>query len=58
MAAGYDGSIRIDTKINASGMNAGTKQINAGLTGITASLKKMALAVGLAFGSCRSHKFR
>ena len=51
MAAGYDGSIRIDTKINAAGMNAGTKRINAGLTGITASLKRMALAVGLAFGA-------
>lgn len=50
MAAGYDGSIRIDTRLNTKGFNAGTKQIENGLTNITASLKKLAGAVGLAFG--------
>lgn len=40
---GYDGSIRIDTRIDAKGFN-------AGIRGITASLRKVAVAVGLAFG--------
>ena len=45
MAAGFDGSINIDT-----GFNRGIKGINTGLDGITASLKKLAAAVGIAFG--------
>lgn len=43
MAAGYDGSIRIDTKIN-------TKSFNAGIAGMTQSLKGLAGALGLAVG--------
>ena len=43
MAAGYDGSIRINTKIDSRGFN-------QGLSAITGSLKKLAGAVGVAFG--------
>jgi len=50
MAAGYDGSIRIDTNINTKGFNTGSNQIGKGLSGITSSLKKMAVATGIAFG--------
>ncbi len=48
MAAGYDGSIRINTRVDTKGFNAGTKQINKGLAGITKSLKGLAVAAGLA----------
>lgn len=47
--AGYDGSIRIDTKINSSGFNNGIKNINSGLMAITKSLKNIAIAAGVAF---------
>jgi hypothetical protein len=50
VAIGYDGSIRIDTSINSKGFNAGAKQITNGISGITSSLKRMAVAVGIAFG--------
>lgn len=50
MAAGYDGSIRIDTRVNTDGLNAGTRRISSGLTGIASSLKGLAAAAGLAFG--------
>lgn len=43
MAIGYDGSIRINTKIDSKGFN-------QGLNAITGSLKKLAGAVGVAFG--------
>lgn len=43
MAAGFDGSIRIDTKLDAKG-------VNSGLAGITKSLKSLGAAVGIAFG--------
>lgn len=43
MATGYDGSIRINTKIDRNGFN-------QGLSAITGSLKKLAGAVGVAFG--------
>lgn len=43
MATGYDGSIRINTKIDSKGFN-------QGLNAITGSLKKLAGAVGVAFG--------
>lgn len=43
LAAGYDGSIRINTKIDSKGFN-------QGLSAITGSLKKLAGAVGVAFG--------
>lgn len=47
--AGYDGSIRIDTRINSSGFNSGIRNINSGLAGITKSLKSFAIAAGIAF---------
>ena len=50
MAMGYDGSINIDTKIDSAGFNRGVKNIGNGLDGITASLKKLAAAAGIAFG--------
>lgn len=43
LATGYDGSIRINTKIDSKGFN-------QGLNAITGSLKKLAGAVGVAFG--------
>ena len=43
MAAGYDGSIRIDTSIDGRGFNSGIK-------GIMGSLKGLAAAIGIAFG--------
>ena len=43
MATGYDGSIRINTKIDSKGFN-------QGLNAIAGSLKKLAGAVGVAFG--------
>lgn len=43
MAAGYDGSIRINTKIDSKGFN-------QGLNAISGSLKKLGGAVGVAFG--------
>ncbi|WP_312059644.1 hypothetical protein [Anaerotignum sp.] len=48
--ASFDGSIRIDTKIDSMGFNSGLKSINAGLAGITKALKGVAIAAGIAFG--------
>ncbi len=48
--ASYDGSIRIDTRLDSSGFNGGLKSINAGLGGITKALKGVAIAAGIAFG--------
>lgn len=50
MAAGFDGSIRIDTKMDTNGFNAGTRAITSGLQSITHSLGGVAKAVGIAFG--------
>jgi len=43
MAAGYDGSIRIDSRIDSKGFN-------AGINGMISSLKRLAVAAGIAFG--------
>lgn len=48
--SGYDGSIRIDTRLDSSGFNGGLKSINTGLAGITKALKGVAIATGIAFG--------
>ena len=48
MAAGYDGSIRIDTKLDTSGFNKGAQTISGGLKGIMGSLGKVAVAAGVA----------
>ena len=50
MATGYDGSIRIDTKLDSKGFNTGVGSIGKGLTRITSSLKGVAVAAGIAFG--------
>jgi hypothetical protein len=47
---GYDGSIRIDTRIDSKGFNAGIK-------GMTNALGKMAAAVGVAFGIGAIYRF-
>lgn len=57
MATGYDGSIRIDTRVNTKGFNTGVKSVEAGLNKITGSLGKMAAAVGVAFSVTALVKF-
>lgn len=48
--ARYDGSIRIDTRVDSTGFNKGIKTISSGFAGIVKSLKGIAIAAGLAFG--------
>ncbi|WP_418775328.1 hypothetical protein [Hominenteromicrobium sp.] len=50
MAAGYDGSIRINTKLDRNGFN-------QGLNAIAGSLKKLSGAMGVAFGVTAMVKF-
>ena len=47
----YDGSIRIQTVIDNKGFRSGRKEIESGLSGIKASLKSLASAIGAAFGA-------
>lgn len=49
-SGGYDGSIRISTKIDSSGMTKGLKSVTSGLDTIKSSLIGLAAAVGIAFG--------
>lgn len=49
MAGTYDGSIRIDTRIDSAGFNSGVRNISAGLGRVTRALKGMAIAAGIAF---------
>ncbi len=44
MAAGYDGSIRIDSRIDSKGFNVGINRM-------VSSLKRLAVAAGIAFGT-------
>jgi len=46
---GYDGSINIDTKINTSGMNKGTKAISASLKGVLSSVMAVAKTMAAVF---------
>lgn len=46
---GYDGSIRIDTKVDEGGFKRGLKSIQSGLGSLKSSLGKLAGAFGLAF---------
>lgn len=46
----YDGEIRINTKVDTSGINKGTSSINNGLKGINSMLLKTAGLIGVAFG--------
>lgn len=50
LAAGYDGSIRINTKLDRNGFN-------QGLNAIAGSLKKLGGAMGVAFGVTAMVKF-
>ena len=47
--AGYDGSIRIDTKIDSTGFNNGISGITKGFSGITAAAGKVGIALTAAF---------
>lgn len=47
--ATYDGSIRINTKIDSSGVTTGTAAINAGLALIEGSAAKAGIALAAAF---------
>lgn len=49
MAAGYDGSIRIDTSIDTKGFDKGTQELNKDLGGVQSSLKGVASAIGIGF---------
>lgn len=57
METGYDGSIRIDTRVNEKGFNAGIKSMAGGLGSILGILTKIAAAVGLAFGVAQVVQF-
>ncbi len=48
MSAGYDGSIRIDTRLNTNEFNKGVKSIEKGLNSLIGTFKKLAVAAGLA----------
>lgn len=47
---GYDGSIRIDTKVNSQGFNRGVASMEKGVKGLTASVGKLGAALGLVVG--------
>ena len=49
--SGYDGSIKIGTKIDQRGFNKGRSDIERGLKGMTSSFKGLAAAAGIAFGT-------
>lgn len=49
MSAGYDGSIRIDTRVNVKGFNDGIKNMQSGMNRIKSSLGGLAKAIGAAF---------
>lgn len=46
---GYDGSINIDTKVNTSGVNKGTKSISSSLSGVLRSVMAVAKAMTAVF---------
>lgn len=51
MATGYDGSIRIDTRVDTKEFNAGIKSMQAGMGKLKVSIQGVAAALGLAFGT-------
>ncbi len=57
MAQQYDGSIRINTKIDQTGFNRGVAGIQKSVNNLGSSLKSLAGAVGLAFGVAQIVKF-
>lgn len=57
MAQQYDGSIRIDTKINQAGFNKGIAGIQGSVNRLGASLKSLAATVGVVFGVAKIVQF-
>lgn len=57
LAQQYDGSIRINTKIDQTGFNKGVAGIQKSVNGLGSSLKSLAGAVGVAFGVAQIVKF-
>lgn len=53
----YDGSIRIDTRVDTKGINTGTKNINGALSGLFASLKRLGGALAVAFSAAAVFRF-
>lgn len=50
MSGNYDGSIRINTKIDSSGFNQGVSTIGNGVKSLTGAFMKLGSAVGIAMG--------
>lgn len=50
MGFGYDGEIKIDTKLDTKGFNAGVGNIGKSLGKVFSIVSKLAVAVGVAFG--------
>ncbi|TQI66270.1 hypothetical protein [Clostridium sp. KNHs216] len=48
-SGGYDGSIRINTRLDSSGMTKGIKSVTSGLDAIKNSMMGLASAIGIAF---------
>ena len=55
--ATYDGSIRINTKIDQAGFQKGISSIQNSVTRLTSSLKSLAVTVGAAFGVAKIIQF-
>ena len=55
--SGFDGSIKIDTKINSKGFNNGVRGMGAGLGSLLGVLTKIAALIGLAFGGAQVLQF-
>ncbi len=47
--AGYDGSIRIDTRVDSRGFNNGIRNMSAGLAGLGRAIKGVGVALEIAF---------
>lgn len=55
--AQYDGSIRVNTKIDQSGFYSGVRSMESGITRLGGSLMKLASVVGIAFGVAKIIQF-
>jgi phage-related protein len=53
----YDGSIRIDTRVDTKGINKGTKGINASLAGVFSTLKRLGKALFVVFSAAAVFRF-
>lgn len=45
-----DGSLKFDSKVDTSGFKKGTKEINQSSNSMMSSVKKLGVAIGIAFG--------